>query len=122
MTLAMPKVGLRAEADVVAELHPADISMPRAVYERLGQASPLVFVPSPIIHLSRETSLAANERRFHGSPSVTVKGVDPFSDPENPVGLICRTYINDRGVAGSPTRDQLSRAIINAHYALSTFD
>jgi hypothetical protein len=56
----------------------------------------------------------ANEWHFHGSPSVAINGVDPFSDPKDPVGLTCRMYITDQGVAGSPTREQLSQAIINA--------
>jgi hypothetical protein len=56
----------------------------------------------------------ANEWRFHGSPSVTINGVDPFSDSEAPVGLTCRTYMTDLGIAGSPTREQLSQAIFNA--------
>jgi hypothetical protein len=47
------------------------------------------------------TPEAADEWRFHGSP----------------VGLSCRTYVTDQGIAGSPTRDQLSRAIVNASRA-----
>jgi hypothetical protein len=58
------------------------------------------------------TPEAADEWRFHGSPSV-----DPFSGPDDPVGLSCRTYVTDQGIAGSPTRDQLSRAIVNASRA-----
>ena len=60
------------------------------------------------------TPEAAIEWHFHGSPSVAINGVDPFSDPEDPAGLTCRTYLTDRGVAGSPTREQLRQAIINA--------
>jgi hypothetical protein len=64
----------------------------------------------------------ANEWRFHGSPSVAINGVDPFSDPAAPVGLTCRTYLTDQGVAGSPTREQLSQALINAREALPNTD
>jgi hypothetical protein len=64
------------------------------------------------------TPEAADEWRFHGSPSVAINGIDPFSGLDNPVGLTCRTYVTDHGVAGSPTREQLSRAIINAAQVL----
>ena len=64
------------------------------------------------------TPEAADEWRFHGSPSVAINGVDPFSGPADPVGRTCRTYSTDQGVAGSPTRDQLSQVIINASQEL----
>jgi hypothetical protein len=60
------------------------------------------------------TPEAANEWRVHGSPSVTINAVDPASNAKDPVGLTCRMYATDHGVAGSPTREQLSRAIVSA--------
>ena len=36
LTLALPKVGLRRAPEVVGDLFAADISVPPAVYERLG--------------------------------------------------------------------------------------
>jgi hypothetical protein len=55
----------------------------------------------------------AERTRFRGSPSVIVDGVDPFADPEAPVGLSCRIYQTPGGSAGSPTLDQL-RAVLTA--------
>lgn len=48
---------------------------------------------------------------FLGSPSVLVDGVDPFADPDAPVGLSCRVYQTPDGPAGSPTLNQLRTAI-----------
>jgi hypothetical protein len=36
-----------------------------------------------------------------------INGVDPFADPDAPVGLSCRVYRTDDGPAGSPTVEQL---------------
>ncbi len=57
---------------------------------------------------------AALERAFRGSPTVLIDGVDPFANPETPVGLACRVYHTDHGTAGSPTIDQLRAALAAA--------
>ena len=44
---------------------------------------------------------------FRGSPTMLINGVDPFADPETPVGLSCRVYRTTAGLAGSPTVEQL---------------
>lgn len=49
----------------------------------------------------------AEATRFRGSPSFIVDGVDPFADPDAPVGLSCRMYQTPDGAAGSPTIEQL---------------
>ncbi len=54
-----------------------------------------------------DTPEEAERTRFRGSPSILVDGVDPFADPEDPVGLSCRVYQTPDGPAGSPTLDQL---------------
>lgn len=53
---------------------------------------------------TREEAEAAE---FRGSPTVLVNGRDPFLDRESPVGLSCRVYRTDDGLAGSPTVRQL---------------
>ena len=58
-----------------------------------------------------ETPEAAAEAGFRGSPTVLVDGIDPFADPGAPVGLSCRVYRTDEGLAGSPTLDQLRKAV-----------
>lgn len=61
-----------------------------------------------------DTHDKAVARAFRGSPTVLIDGVDPFADEEAPVGLACRIYDTEDGLAGSPSLDQLRRAIITA--------
>jgi hypothetical protein len=53
----------------------------------------------------------AEQLAFHGSPSIQVNGVDPFADSSAPVGLSCRVYATPDGLAGAPTKGQLSAAL-----------
>ncbi len=48
---------------------------------------------------------------FRGSPTVLVDGVDPFADLSAPVGLSCRLFPTEEGLAGSPTLAQLLTAL-----------
>lgn len=57
---------------------------------------------------------AATGHQFRGSPTVLLDGVDPFADPDAPVGLTCRVYATEQGPAGSPTPTQLHQAILAA--------
>lgn len=57
---------------------------------------------------------AAIEQGFRGSPTVLVDGVDPFADDNAPVGLACRLYQTEQGLAGSPTLSDLRQAITAA--------
>jgi hypothetical protein len=50
---------------------------------------------------------------FRGSPTVLIEGLDPFADPQAPVGLSCRVYRTATGSAGSPPRDQLQAALLS---------
>lgn len=61
-----------------------------------------------------DTHDKAVARGFRGSPTVLIDGVDPFADEDAPVGLACRIYDTEDGLAGSPSLDQLRRAIITA--------
>lgn len=53
----------------------------------------------------------AEQLSFHGSPTVLINGVDPFAEPDAPVGLICRVYRTEGGIAGSPTLHGLVKAL-----------
>ncbi len=57
------------------------------------------------------TARKAEEFGFRGSPTVLVDGVDPFATGDEPVGLACRVYVTDDGLAGAPTLEQL-RAVV----------
>lgn len=61
-----------------------------------------------------ETQESAMEYEFRGSPTVLIDGVDPFANPDAPVGLSCRLHMTPEGLAGSPTRDQLLEALLAA--------
>jgi hypothetical protein len=52
---------------------------------------------------------AANQ--FRGSPTILIDGVDPFADPDSPVGLSCRVYPTSEGLSGAPTVTQLTRLL-----------
>lgn len=58
-----------------------------------------------------DTPEAAERTWFRGSPSIHVDGSDLFADPDAPVGLSCRIYQTPDGPAGSPTLEQLRRAL-----------
>lgn len=58
-----------------------------------------------------ETPEEAERLGFRGSPSILIDGIDPFGEPDAPVGLSCRIYQTPSGPAGSPTIDQLQTAI-----------
>lgn len=49
----------------------------------------------------------AEVAQFRGSPTVLVDGRDPFAEPDAPIGLACRLYRTEQGLAGSPTVRQL---------------
>jgi hypothetical protein len=64
-----------------------------------------------VSHQLIETQEAAEAAGFRGSPTVVIGGIDPFADPNAPVGLACRVYPTEDGYAGSPTLEQLRSAI-----------
>lgn len=58
-----------------------------------------------------DTVEAAERLGFHGSPTVLINGADAFGDASTPVGLACRRYMTDDGLAGAPSLAQLRNAI-----------
>lgn len=61
------------------------------------------------------TPEAAEEHSFRGSPTLLIDGIDPFADPDAPIGLACRVYQTPDGLAGSPTVEQITSAITGSH-------
>lgn len=76
----------------------------------LAQEFPQITVSRHLV----ETVEEAERVGFRGSPSILFDGVDPFAQPDAPVGLACRRYITPAGFAGAPTVDQL-REKLNSH-------
>jgi len=63
-------------------------------------------------HRQVNTPEEAEAVQFHGSPTLLVDGHDPFAPENAPVGLSCRLYRTPHGLAGSPTVQQLSEALL----------
>ena len=57
---------------------------------------------------------AAQRWGFRGSPTVLIDGVDPFFDEAAPVGLSCRLYRTEDGLAGFPTAAELAAQLARA--------
>ena len=57
----------------------------------------------------------AQERRFAGSPTFLIDGVDPFTEPGRPIGMSCRIYRDPAGHGSNlPPLAELIRAIDHA--------
>jgi hypothetical protein len=48
---------------------------------------------------------------FRGSPTILVDGIDPFASGREPIAFACRVYETPAGPAGSPTVEQLRKAV-----------
>ena len=49
---------------------------------------------------------------FAGSPTVLIDGVDAFPDADRTAVRACRVYRTETGLAGVPTVEQISEAIL----------
>lgn len=56
----------------------------------------------------------ARRRRFPGSPTILLDGVDPFARPGQTAGVACRLYQTDSGVSWLPDKPALRRALSEA--------
>lgn len=74
----------------------------------------------PVTYQRIETLSEALQHGFRGSPTVLVNGVDPFEDPDAPIGLSCRIYRGPAGPTGTPSADDLKRAIDSARKETSS--
>lgn len=61
-----------------------------------------------IEHVFIDSPEQAERWGFTGSPTILINGRDPFEEPGASVGLSCRIYITDDGLAGAPTQQQLT--------------
>ena len=59
-----------------------------------------------------ETSEEAQRVGFRGSPTILVDGTDPWADMNAPVGLSCRVFQTETGLAGLPSKTQLEQALL----------
>jgi hypothetical protein len=56
----------------------------------------------------------AERLQFGGSPTILIDGRDPFAEPDAPVGMSCRVFRTDEGLAGAPTVEQLVQVLAAA--------
>lgn len=65
-----------------------------------------------ISHERIDSPEEAETKRFRGSPTILIDGVDAFADSQTRIGLSCRTYRTESGAEGSPSVSQIQRALI----------
>jgi hypothetical protein len=59
----------------------------------------------------------AADAGMHGSPTLLIRGCDPFAQPGAPASLSCRLYRDEDGhVAPAPSVDALRRALAAASH------
>jgi hypothetical protein len=56
----------------------------------------------------------AEQRRFTGSPTIMIDGVDPFEDSGRPPAMACRVYPSSGGPKGIPDLRMLRQALKRA--------
>ncbi len=61
-----------------------------------------------------ESADEAQRLGFRGSPTILVDGRDPWADSDAPVGLSCRVFQTDSGLAGLPSDAQLAKVLREA--------
>ncbi len=69
---------------------------------------------APIRVIVIDSQREAEHRRFVGSPTILINGVDPFAEPGRPAALACRVYSGPTGPSGLPPADQLQQAVTDA--------
>src|SRR5512140_900682 len=68
------------------------------------------------IHLVKvEDDDEANRRKFLGSPSFQVNGVDLWFEERQQYGLSCRIYATPQGMRGTPSREMLREKLRVMH-------
>jgi hypothetical protein len=73
----------------------------RVIDQRLRQALSLIGADDTAIdYRTVDTPEAAEAVKFRGSPTVLIDERDPFLDSDTPVGLSCRVYRAEEGLAG----------------------
>ncbi len=85
----------------------------RTTDSRLRELLDELGIEIEIRHTLVDTLEAARRLVFRGSPTVVIAGSDPFADPEAPIGLSCRLYRTEAGLASSPSEAQL-RSVLEA--------
>ncbi|GAA2025738.1 hypothetical protein GCM10009740_14350 [Terrabacter terrae] len=83
----------------------------RTALERVDAASARTGVPVRVSTLAVTSNADADRLGFTGSPTILLDGADPFAQPGAIPAVACRLYATPDGMAGSPTVDQLAKAL-----------
>jgi hypothetical protein len=87
----------------------------RTVHARLTEALTRAGLPGqPVELVEVGNDEDAEALLFPGSPTVRLDGNDPFPHADGAHGLTCRVYRTPDGLAGSPTVEQLTEALVAA--------
>ena len=83
--------------------------------DRVAEALHEVGIVNAAVTYQRVTSIdQANALEFRGSPTIVIKGVDPFATAGDPIGLACRMFRTEHGLEGSPSVAQIRRALMQS--------
>jgi hypothetical protein len=82
------------------------------VLQEAAESAGLERVPVTVTVI--DSSEEAQRRRFLGSPTFLIDGVDPFAVPGAPTGLTCRVYATADGPSGVPAVETLREALVRA--------
>jgi hypothetical protein len=84
------------------------LSMLRLAFDRVGLAAQPV--PTTVIASQEQ----AQERGFVGSPTILIKGVDPFGVAAQSPAYACRVYATSAGLSGVPPLGDVISALTAA--------
>jgi hypothetical protein len=69
-------------------------------------------IDAPVEMIQVRDHADAVTRKFLGSPTIRLNGVDPFAQPgQNNFAMQCRVYRTPDGLKGSPTKEMLRAAV-----------
>jgi hypothetical protein len=84
--------------------------------ESLEQAMREVKIAAPIEMVRVRNDADAVAKKFLGSPTIRIDGVDPFAEPhQTDFAMQCRVYQTSDGLRGIPTREMLRAALRNRY-------
>ncbi|HEY3312619.1 MAG TPA: hypothetical protein VGK00_13340 [Anaerolineales bacterium] len=73
-------------------------------------------VPVELVKVQDDTD--AEQKKFLGSPSFRVNGVDLWNEERDQYSLSCRVYGTPQGLKGSPTVEMLRNALLFSSHKL----
>lgn len=94
------------------------LTTPDCPYATLAEAlitmtlNELGLVHTSVLTTVIETTTEATRRKFTGSPTIVINGVDPWANPDDEFGLACRDQPSSP--AGLPTPQGLAQALCAA--------